>query len=245
MRHIAFSGSAEYRTPCMKSEREWIDGCPVLRFPALAGLGGWLRHGFTLRMPGVDVDVDREAALGRLRASHLKVAEAMGFGAASMALAEQVHRAEVAWIGAAGDGGAPAPGADGLATATAGRGLGIHVADCCAVFVVDPARRAVALVHSGRKGSELGIVRKAIDRLVDAAGSQPADLIVQLGPCIRPPHYEVDFAARIRHDACEAGVPASRIYDDGSCTASDLGRFYSYRAEKGRTGRMFALLGIV
>ncbi len=229
----------------MKPEREWIDGCPVLRFPALAGLGGWLRHGFTLRMPGVAVDVDREAALGRLRASHLKVAEAMGFGASSMALAEQVHGAEVGWIGVTEDGGGAAPGADGLATATAGRGLGIHVADCCAVFVVDPVRRAVALVHSGRKGSELGIVRKAIDRLVDAAGSRPADLIVQLGPCIRPPNYEVDFAAWIRRDACAAGVPASQVHDDGTCTASDLRRFYSYRAEKGRTGRMFAILGVV
>jgi copper oxidase (laccase) domain-containing protein len=47
----------------------------------------------------------------------------------------------------------------------------------------------------------------------------------------------------IRADAERAGVPADRIRDDGICTASDLGRFYSYRMEKGRTGRMLALLG--
>jgi hypothetical protein len=28
------------------------------------------------------------------------------------------------------------------------------------------------------------------------------------------------------------------------CTACDLARYYSYRAEKGKTGRMLALLGL-
>jgi len=229
---------------CMKSDLEWIDGCPVMRFPVLTEMGSWLRHGFTLRVPGVEVAVDREAALARLRASHLRVAQSLGSGASLLALAEQVHGAAVAWIDANDAVPQPAPGADGLATATVGRMLGIHVADCCAVFVVDPVRRAVALVHSGRKGSELGIVRNAIDRLVEAASSRPSDLVVQLSPCIRPPHYEVDFAAMIRRDARACGVPASQIHDDGTCTASDAERFYSYRAEKGRTGRMFALLGM-
>jgi copper oxidase (laccase) domain-containing protein len=131
-----------------------------------------------------------------------------------------------------------------LATSERGRVLGIHVADCCAVYVVDPVRRAVALLHSGRKGSEQGIVRVGIRRLVEGAGSRPEDLVVQLSPCIRPPRYEVDFAAWIRRDALASGVPAAQIHDDGTCTASDLGRFYSYRAELGRTGRMFAVLGV-
>jgi copper oxidase (laccase) domain-containing protein len=30
----------------------------------------------------------------------------------------------------------------------------------------------------------------------------------------------------------------------GVCTACDLERYYSYRVEKGKTGRMLALLGI-
>jgi copper oxidase (laccase) domain-containing protein len=229
---------------CMRSDFEWVDGCPVMRFPALMELGDWLRHGFTLRVPGVDVGVDREVALGRLRACHFGVARSMGFAVEAVSLAEQIHGAEVAWVGGDREAG-PAPGADGLATSVTGRVLGIHVADCCAVYVVDPVKRAVALAHSGRKGSELGIVRASIGRLVDATGSRPADLVVQLSPCIRPPHYEVDFAACIRRDARDCGVPDSQIHDDGTCTASDLERFYSYRAEKGRTGRMFALLGLV
>ena len=37
-------------------------------------------------------------------------------------------------------------------------------------------------------------------------GCNPADIVVQLGPCIRPPHYEVDFAADITRQAREAGA---------------------------------------
>jgi copper oxidase (laccase) domain-containing protein len=219
------------------------EAIPVMRFPALERLGGWLRHGFVTRVAGIEVGVDREAALGRLRACHERVVGSFGFGGGALALAEQVHGAEVAWIGD-GWGGEPASGADGLATSGPGRVLGIHVADCCAVYVVDPVRRAVALLHSGRKGSEQGIVRVGIRRLVERAGSRPEDLVVQLSPCIRPPRYEVDFAAWIRRDALASGVPATQIHDDGTCTASDLRRFYSYRAELGRTGRMFAVLGV-
>ena len=73
-------------------------------------------------------------------------------------------------------------------------------------------------------------------------GSQAADLVVQLSPCIRPPHYEVEIAPRIIEQCRSRGV--TRIHDSGVCTACDLGSYYSYRAEKGRTGRMLALLAL-
>jgi copper oxidase (laccase) domain-containing protein len=74
-------------------------------------------------------------------------------------------------------------------------------------------------------------------------GSNPAELIVQLSPCIRPPHYEIDFASNIVEQCRAAGV--RQIHDSGVCTACDINRYYSYRAEKGKTGRMLALLGLV
>jgi len=78
--------------------------------------------------------------------------------------------------------------------------------------------------------------------MVESFGSEPAELIVQLSPCIRPPHYEVDFAAEIVHHCRALGV--KEIHDSGVCTACDLGRYYSYRAEQGKTGRMLALIGL-
>ncbi|HEV2965660.1 MAG TPA: polyphenol oxidase family protein, partial [Chthoniobacterales bacterium] len=102
---------------------------------------------------------------------------------------------------------------------------------------------AIGLVHSGKKGTELAIASKAIEKMGEQFGSNPADLIVQLSPCIRPPHYEIDFAAEIVEQLRTAGV--KQIHDSGVCTACDIDRYYSYRAEKGKTGRMLALLGLV
>ena len=133
-------------------------------------------------------------------------------------------------------------GADGLITNQIGISLGIYVADCCAIFLVDPVRHCLGLVHSGRKGTEQAIVERAIGTMHEQFGSVPRDLVVQLSPCIRPPHYEVDFAAEIIRQVRGSGV--EQVHDSGRCTACDLSRYYSYRAEKARTGRMLALLAL-
>jgi len=86
------------------------------------------------------------------------------------------------------------------------------------------------------------VVPNAIETMKTRFGSRAADLIVQLSPCIRPPHYEIDFAAEIIRQ-CRA-LGATSVNDCGTCTACDLARYYSYRAEKGRTGRMLAFLAL-
>jgi len=134
------------------------------------------------------------------------------------------------------------PACDGIITDQRGVALGIYVADCCAVYIVDPKTPAIGLVHSGRKGTELGVVTNGIRQMTERFGSQPEDMIVQLSPCIRPPHYDIDFADEIIRQCRALGV--QHIHDSGTCTASDLGRYYSYRVEKGKTGRMLAVIGL-
>jgi polyphenol oxidase len=97
-------------------------------------------------------------------------------------------------------------------------------------------------VHSGKKGTELGVVAKAIKSMAEHFGSRASNIVAQLSPCIRPPHYEMDFAAEIVRQCRDLGVTA--VNDCGVCTACDLNRYYSYRAEKGRTGRMLAFLAL-
>ena len=135
------------------------------------------------------------------------------------------------------------PGCDGLITNQRRVALGIYVADCCAVYIIDPKTPAIGLVHSGRKGTELAVVTNAINQMVHCFSSDPANMIIQLSPCIRPPHYEIDFAAEIMRQCRAFGV--KEIHDSGICTACDLDRYYSYRAEKGKTGRMLALIGLM
>ncbi|MGZ5024155.1 MAG: polyphenol oxidase family protein, partial [Chthoniobacterales bacterium] len=131
---------------------------------------------------------------------------------------------------------------DGIVTNQRDVCLGVYVADCCALYLVDPIRNCIGLVHSGKKGTELQIAARAVALMQETFDSQPNELIVQLSPCIRPPHYEVDFAAEIVRQCRAAGV--RQVYDCGVCTACDLERYYSYRLEKGKTGRMLALLAL-
>lgn len=214
------------------------DGRHCETFPALRTAP--VRHAFVGKVPGVDVRVDRAKALERLDAHHLAARHALGLGGRHFAIGEQTHGREVAVVDARTK--FPVPVVDGLITADASVCLGIYVADCCAVYIADPERRVIALLHSGRKGSELGIAGAAIGRMRAEFGSDPAQLVVQLSPCIRPPNYEVDFAALIRAQCVAAGV--REIHDCGTCTAALPERYYSYRAEKGKTGRMLALLAL-
>ncbi len=207
-------------------------------FPALTGID-FLRHAFTGRVPGLDVQMEREAALARLEEHHLAARRALDPAAPSpFVTGTQVHGREVAIVDAQTAG--PVEGVDGLITNTAGVTLGIYVADCCAIYLVDPKRRAIGLLHSGKKGTELGIVTAALEKMKAAFGCNPAEMIAQLSPCIRPPRYEIDFAAQIVGQCRAAGV--REVFDCNICTASHRERYYSYRAELGKTGRMLALL---
>jgi hypothetical protein len=134
------------------------------------------------------------------------------------------------------------PDTDGLVTNLHGFCLGVYVADCCAIYLVDPVKRVIGLLHSGKKGTELGIAGRAVETMAREYGSAPAELVAQLSPCIRPPQYEVDFAAEIGRQLRAAGV--GEVADCGANTAADPERYYSYRMEKGRTGRLLALLMI-
>jgi copper oxidase (laccase) domain-containing protein len=228
---------------------------PFEQFPALSAIG-ICRHAFTQRIPGIDVLHDKAEVLKRLDAAHREIRNAIGMGDWPLFTAQQIHGNKIAVIdevgsalradrgrrGAASLPGREFPGCDGLITNQRGVVLGVYVADCCAVYLVDPKTPAIGLVHSGRKGTELGVVPNAIKQMIDRFGSDPASMIVQLSPCIRPPHYEVDFAAEIVRQCRELGVKT--IHDSGVCTACDLDRYYSYRAEKGKTGRMLALIGL-
>lgn len=195
------------------------------------------------RIPNVDTAVEREEAVSRLMPFHLKAALDLGASAETFWLPEQVHGNLVVPVKGPSHGVA-LKDADGLATNDPEVILGIHVADCGAVYLADPVKKAVSVVHSGRVGTEKNIVGAGIEVMVSAYGTDPQDVIVVLAPCIRPPAYEVDFAATIKEQALEKGVKEENYHDCGICTTSDLECYYSYRAEEGKTGRMLALIGV-
>jgi len=214
---------------------------PVEYFPALQAIK-FCRHAFIERIPGIDVSHDKAEALKRLDAVHREMRDQIGMAEWPLLTAQQIHGNKIAIVDQPVACDKEFAGCDGIITSQKKIALGIHVADCCAVYIVDPKTPAISLVHSGKKGTERAIVSNAIRQMREHFGSNPAELIVQLSPCIRPPHYEIDFAAQIVEQCRAAGV--KKIHDSGVCTACDVDRYYSYRAEKGKTGRMLALLGL-
>lgn len=206
-------------------------------FAPLTATSG-VRAAFVPRFAGIDVVADRAIALARLAPAHAEFLHRRGFDAGRLATAEQVHGARVAVAQEA----VCHEGADALVTARSDLVLGIYVADCAAVYLADRKGRAIGLVHSGRAGTEADIVTNAIVAMRENFGVSADDLIVEVSPCIRPPLYETDFAARIADQARAAGVRDVR--DAGICTGRNTDRFYSYRMERGRTGRMLAVLAL-
>lgn len=195
----------------------------LLRFPELTRRG--LRHFFTLREAN---SPESDELATRLQKAGLPV---------PMVSAEQVHGVGVAKVGQT-DAGKVIPQVDALITGEANLSLVVRVADCGPVWLHCAKTGAMGLVHSGRKGTGLGIVPVTVQAMRKEFGAEPAGMLAFLGPCIRPPHYDVDFAAEILRQLKEEGV--ADIVDSGLCTASDPGRFYSYRREQGKTGRHFA-----
>ena len=162
---------------------------PFETFPALSAIK-ICRHVFAQRIPGIDVSDDKAEVLERLDAAHREIRNATGFGDWPLFTGEQVHENKIAVIDSCSRSpvGREFPTSDGIITNQAAVALGIYVADCCAVYIVDPKTPAIGLVHSGRKGTELGVVTNAIRQMIQRFGSDPANMIAQLSPCIRSPH---------------------------------------------------------
>lgn len=199
----------------------------LLRFPELTRRG--LPHFFTLRekTPLTSIDLPERLEVEKLPRA--------------MVLAEQIHGAGVGRVGKQ-DAGRVIPQVDALISNERDLTLVVRVADCGPVWLHCAKTGAIGLVHSGRKGTELQIVPTTIRAMQSEFGADPARMMALLGPCIRPPHYDEDFPAEILRQLRREGV--AEVVDSGLCTAGDPERFYSYRREKGQTGRHFALLAL-
>ena len=204
-----------------------------------------VRAGWIARIPDLPLAVERDEAMKLLRTHHAAAICEFAGASASWARAEQVHGNAVSVIPStatilASDGLPVVPLVDGLITNLPDVVLTIYVADCGPIWLADRKTGAIGLLHSGRKGTEANIFATALQAMAEHFGTEPENVTAVLGPCIRPPDFEVDFAAQIARQADEAGV--KNFTDCGLNTASDLQCHYSYRREMGKTGRMMAMI---
>ena len=164
------------------------EAAPVERFEALDAIA-ICRAAFVKRVPGIEVTGDKAVVLRRLDAAHRAARASLGMAAWPLLNSHQVHGDRVAVIDSGRKQDEHFAGYDGFITNQRQIAIGVHVADCCAVYIVDPNIPAIGLVHSGKKGTELAIAAKAIEAMHQRFGSEPSNLVVQHSPCIRPSHY--------------------------------------------------------
>ncbi|HTS13796.1 MAG TPA: peptidoglycan editing factor PgeF [Candidatus Limnocylindrales bacterium] len=94
------------------------------------------------------------------------------------------------------------PSGDALMTREPGVLLTVQTADCVPILLADSAKRVVAAVHSGWRGTLQRIAEKAIGRMRMEFGTRPEDLLAAIGPSIGECCYEVghevvkEFAAQ-------------------------------------------------
>ncbi len=204
-----------------------------------------IRAGWVERVPGLTITGDRDQAMKLLQPHHQDAVSNFAGPSARWWRAEQVHGTHVSVVPGspqiiAADGIPVVPESDGLVTHQSGVVLAIYAADCGAIWLADRKTGAIGLLHSGKKGTEGNIFEVALGVMAHQFGTRAEDITAVLSPCIRKPDYEVDFATEIGEQATRAGVGA--FLDCGLNTAADLKRFYSYRRELGKTGRMMALI---
>jgi YfiH family protein len=155
--------------------------------------------------------------------------------------------------------------ADGSYTSMRNKICTILTADCVPILLCDANGTRIAAIHAGWKGICGGIIEKAINEF-----SNPASILVWIGPCISSQYYEVGsdvytkclaHSARLKsafeqvnedHWYCNlnnlvkiilenSGVGS--IYECGLCTYEEDSLFYSYRRD-GITGRTATMIWI-
>ena len=101
----------------------------------------------------------------------------------------QVHKAEIAVVDEQRD--IDLEGYDALMTNMEDVCIGVSTADCIPVLLYDPRQRAVCAVHAGWRGTVMRIVEQAVSRMHGVYGTNPQDLIAQIGPGIHLESFEV------------------------------------------------------
>ncbi len=91
-------------------------------------------------------------------------------------------------------------------------GLGVLTADCLPIVIHDPAKKALAVIHAGWRGTVLNIIKNVITDMHKHYNSRPQDFCVYFGPSAKACCYQVqeDFLAHIRSHKYKEKVLSSR-----------------------------------
>ncbi len=202
--------------------------------------------------------------------------ESLGVDAHNMVLVKQTHTANVIPVDKSFRGeGLYKPWRtdyDGMVTREKGLALVTTHADCVPVYIFDPVKNAIAMVHAGWKGTVSEIPRRAVDTMVRFYGCDPSNMVAMIGPCISRKRFQCDSDVIVRvkemlvdgsdqwnfdeeegkyHVSLaglnrlvleDCGVPHENIDMNDQCTYDNEELYFSHRRQGRARGGQAALL---
>ncbi len=155
---------------------------------------------------------------------------------------------------------------DGLITGVSGLFLCGTFADCASIMVFEPKKQIVGLFHAGWKGVFQQIAKKGIKKICRVYNIQPDNLLVGISPHIKKccfivkknvaelfnerflrtnnkEHWNLDIENAVIEQLINVDIKRENIEKSCFCTSCNKEMFFSYRRDKGKTGRMLAVIG--
>ena len=178
-------------------------GIPYLNFPPLEETG-LVISGFSTRLGGVSKGYLSSMNLGFERGDDKEtvmknfalISDAMGFSSNQIVKGRQTHTTNVEVVDRNDCGRCLVDDeflqdVDGLVTNDPKVVLAASFADCVPLYILDPVKKVIGLSHSGWRGTVRYMGRATVEKMEEAFGCQPEDLIACIGPSICQDCYEV------------------------------------------------------
>jgi len=231
------------------------------------------RHGGVSPVPWNSLNLGNTVGddSARVEENKNQMLSTIGYFSSQLAQIRQVHSAHVEVVDKPVNRNAVLAQGDAMISNTTGLLMLMRFADCVPILFFDPVNKAVGIAHAGWKGTVKEVAISTVSKMKNQFGTNPSDLIVGIGPSIGPDHYEVGedvvdevkrtfphrwdqvlttVLDRVKLDLWEANrislkkAGVKHIETAKICTACNVDDWYSHRAEKGKTGRFAAVIGL-
>ena len=188
----------------------------------------------------------------------------MNINTHQLAIPQQIHSANVEIVNKPGI----YRNTDALITNNKNIVLTIQTADCFPIFVFDPYKDIIAIIHSGWRGTAQNIAGKSIAIMIERYKCKARDILTAIGPGIQQDnyqvdnqtashfekkyiksdgdnHYKLDIQGTIIDQLIKTGIMIDHIEYDTRCTFANEDLFYSYRRDGQKSGRMMGIISLL
>lgn len=193
----------------------------------------------------------------------------LGIDYRDLVCARQVHGDSIRYVteadkgSGAGSYGGSIADTDGFITDRKNIPIAVFTADCLSLFIYDPDKPAIGLVHCGWRSSKSRIASKAVRLMQEKLNTAPQNLYAGFGSSIRGCCYQVsenfkeyfseglskkegnlylDLAEVNTKELLATGVKKENIFPPQACTFCHNDEFFSFRKEGNSCGRMISVM---